>query len=101
VLEFLCVCGGSYSVASVDLRAWFYHTIQGLHVSVIKRKLMMNSFIIINDEFINGVAAGQDAPLGARVALRLPPRDSGPETRATGAPNPHTLHLRGTGVPRS
>jgi len=29
------------SVAAVELRAWFYHTIQGLHVSVKKRKLMM------------------------------------------------------------
>jgi len=29
------------TVAAVELRAWFYHTIQGLHVSVIKRKLMM------------------------------------------------------------
>ena len=29
------------SVAAVELRAWFYHTIQGLHVSVIKKILMM------------------------------------------------------------
>ena len=28
-------------MAAADLRASFYHTIQGLHVSIIKRKLMM------------------------------------------------------------
>ena len=48
-----------------DVRAWFYHTIQGLHMSVTKRKLFLMMTMMMSRK------GGSCAALPKRAASRL------------------------------
>jgi len=74
----------------IDLRAGFYHAIQGLHVIVIKRKLMMNDDgqqNPLSDKTVLSSHLGN----GSTISLRVEPVPSSSHARRSATPTIHYL----------